>query len=574
MVVQEKVGLKASVTAWFDRDKFWILTSFLLLVVLRLLPALHRFLYNMDEGITLSVGAIIAKGGLVYVDGICQRGPLLHFTAAAVHFLAGGFNIVAWNLTGFAFVAATTWLIRVLGRDLYGRRAANLGMFLFVLVGSLGLLIFDAQGLNGEQFGNVPAVAAMIVLVRSYKRKSFAGYFFAGLLVMVGALFKQVIAAQSALIALAALITVFSDGSTGKAWRDFVLRGVLATLGFAIPLAVVLAIYGKAGHLKEFWFWFYQYNSVYAAQGWRLLDVHSMLFWFFSVLYGRLLPIGLGALVAAFFVLSELIKAPLKETLPKNDVGVLGFAWTAITLISVLFGFRPFGYYFVQALPALSVFGAYGLVRLLERPTPERSWFGPIPKIIVGIGVIAFAVMAGINGWVWFLHAGQGVVPGVDRGWHKLHPFLKAADRIKEMTKPDDTIFVWGFRPRIYPLAERRPATRYVSALYLSGQYGGLVIYPHETDLREHILPGVWKNWVADINKNRPAVIVDGSTQPFTSFVMLPMGRFPLLESAVALNYDFADVVQDLTIYQRKKEPWKEVAYVPRMEYAGPEIVE
>ena len=49
-------------------------------------------------------------------------------------------------------------------RELFGKRVANLAAPLLVLVHSLVLYTNDALGLNGELFGNLPAVAAVLVI--------------------------------------------------------------------------------------------------------------------------------------------------------------------------------------------------------------------------------------------------------------------------------------------------------------------------------------------------------------------------------------------------------------------------
>jgi len=546
-----------------DRTPLWAAVTAGLILVLRLLPSLQRQLYNIDEGLTLGVGYFVAKGGLPYVDGICQRGPLLHLTAAAVFRLFGDFNIVAWNLAGFFFFSATAIFVWLAARELFGKRVANLAAPLFVLVHSLVLHTNDALGLNGELFGNLPAVAAVFVLVKSKKSGGAAGYFASGLLVMIAALFKQVLAIQSLLIAEVAVMAFLAERDEKRAFGRFLLRGGAALAGFAIPMAVVVWIYARAGHLPDFRFWFFEYNARYASEGFARLNLANMAFWFLGMVFLRLSLPTVGVVLGARHVFS-------KATLGEKAPSIIGFTWVLITLGSVLLGVRPFGYYFVQALPALCVFGAFGLIHPGPARAARRAW----PRnVAAGAATLAVALMflfMIVNLRTGLVRIYHGIAPGMEKAWKSSNPRAAVAEWIRKTTAPDDTVFVWGFRPRIYPLAGRAPATRFVSANYLAGQFGGFLIDPDAEDLARYIIPGQWKVALRELNEKQPAVIVDTSSLAGQKFHRLGPRLFPLLDEVIRTNYVKAKVVGGCTLYARKDGPWAPVEFDRWKEFAGP----
>lgn len=552
-----------------DKTKSWLGFAAGFLVVFRLVPALRFYLYNMDEGITLAVGALMAKGGLVYVDGICQRGPLLHGVAALTCLVSGGYNVILWNLTGLLFFTATTALVWLISKELFGIRVANLAAVAHVVGGSLTLMIMDSHGLNAEIFGNVPALGALYLLIRTHKSKGVGGYFLAGLLMMLAALFKQVFAAQAILIAFAATYDLFQNRKDSGSFIRFVLRGSLALFGFAIPLTVVIFIYSHAGHLEEFRFWFFTYNTAYAREGLARQSMGGFALWFFGVLFLRFTWLTLGA----FFGVEKVFRPTgNNEKSEKKFNAIFVATWFFLALFSVLMAIRPFGYYFQLALPACSVFGAFGLVGFLEKKKKRPGRLTWLAAGFWGILILAnlFLMVLSVN--VLMQHALHGFIPGYGEKWEADNSVVDVASIIRASTNPDDTIFVWGFRPRLYPLSGRMPATKFISTFYLTGQYGGLFISPLENDLKTYIIPGVWKDAIRQLNENKPAVIVDASTAKFSAFSALSIEMFPLLGEIIMKNYKFQEVRQGFTVMKRNGRKWKNVPYDETRIYAPPEI--
>jgi hypothetical protein len=77
---------------------------------------------------------------------------------------------------------------------------------------------------------------------------------------------------------------------------------------------------------------------------------------------------------------------------------------------------------------------------------------------------VAFALVIGAG----FSFAGYVYRPGVPE------PNYESVSRyLATTTNPDDPIYVWGSVPEIYWASERRPATRFLTSPFLTGNYPG-----------------------------------------------------------------------------------------------------
>jgi hypothetical protein len=61
----------------------------------------------------------------------------------------------------------------------------------------------------------------------------------------------------------------------------------------------------------------------------------------------------------------------------------------------------------------------------------------------------------------------------------------------------------------------------------------------------------VWPELQADLERNRPALIVDTSSAGWSDFAMYPMRNYPVLQGLVDASYHQIAVVDGVAIYAR-----------------------
>jgi hypothetical protein len=190
--------------------------------------------------------------------------------------------------------------------------------------------------------------------------------------------------------------------------------------------------------------------------------------------------------------------------------------WLAAAFVGAAAGFRFFGHYFLQLAPPLALLAAGALAN----PTRIQR----LRTTVLGAASVAV-----------FLVLTLTTHPSV------LHPYDRLAAAIDARTAPADRIFVWGQFPQAYWASDRPPATRFLTAGFLTG-FGGGRSAQHVG--REYAVDGAWDDFKADLIAHPPALIVDASVG--TSFAV---NRFPEFASYLAAGYQRVETVDGFVLY-------------------------
>lgn len=117
---------------------------------------------------------------------------------------------------------------------------------------------------------------------------------------------------------------------------------------------------------------------------------------------------------------------------------------------------------------------------------------------------------------------------------------VAVAKVMQAMSGPEESVFVWGFCPQLYVLARRRPATRFTFTAILSGQtVEGRMI---RTEQRS------WELLKADLDKERPALVVDASSLFLKD---QPLEAYPDFRAWLMQRYRPVEGVQGCRFYER-----------------------
>jgi hypothetical protein len=130
--------------------------------------------------------------------------------------------------------------------------------------------------------------------------------------------------------------------------------------------------------------------------------------------------------------------------------------------------------------------------------------------------------------------------------------------RIGEAVRRDpcagaDQLFVWGYAPTIYAHAGRRPASRFVVPVdtltgYLAGNDAAIA---GRVDTRHRIVASHWDDLIADLERSRPAHIVDTAPADLNGWGRFALERFPRLLELVRRHYYLHSTIDGAHVYRR-----------------------
>jgi hypothetical protein len=438
--------------------RFWarLLPVLAALAVLTHLPSFLRTVWNPDEGFLATQARLLAHGGVLYQTVVDRKPPLLPWLYEGLLGLFGYGSL--WPLRAAALLAhfLTAVLLASTARRRWGDRAGAAAGAGYLLV-SIGLAPADTQAATFEVF-MLPWTAA------AFWCADRGRWTCAGLAVAAAALTKQTGGAMLLPLAWMAWCAARPAAGSDDARRKRIRSGAGLALGFLLPVAAVAVALGAA----RFLFWTVTGSGSYlSASGAWLIAVERAL-----ANTGILLASCAGLAVPAAW-------SAARRRLP-GDAAL--WMWLAASALAVVTGFQFYGHYFLQLLPPLVLLGVAALRRLPRWRRPAAAW----------------TALAGCVFVLWGLS-----VPSAELDHSKA-----VAAAIGHRTTPGDRVLVWGMHPEEYWLAGRIPASRYLTAGFLtnfSGGHGGARVG------ERYAVPGAWQAFHREMAQHPPALIVDDS---------------------------------------------------------------
>ena len=473
---REALGLVAVVTA---------------LTVLFRLPAFFVAVFNSDEPFLATQGMVLRHGGALYRDAVDRKPPLVPYLYAAVQWVTGTDALWAVRVVAMLAVIVTALLLAWEGYRRAGRTAMWCAGILTV-VAVVALAPQDGQAANFEIF-MLPFTVAAVVLARRGRGTG------AGASVALATLAKQTGAATL-------LPVVWSM------WRRRRGRGLATVaLGFGAVLAVAAALLGPSRLV----YWTVTGNGSYVSLGSEALRM-----------------LGMFAVMTIAWLLCNLpIVWPLPRAwrdrrrvetdgLPDTDL----WWWVLAGAVSVVFGFRFFGHYYLQLVPPVALLAAVTLARASRRAVR---------------GTLALALVAGV---------GFGVVGFLFTPFGEDAPYRATAVWIRRHTGPDDRVLVWGNVPEITWAAERLPGSRFAAT-------GSLVTGNHagrsEVPSFDAIDPQIWRWLLHDLRAHPPAYVVDTSPADVRGSGATPIRSYPPVRRWLTDHYHRVTTIDGYAIWAR-----------------------
>lgn len=344
------------------------LAYFALALILRA-SVIGNAAFHVDEEFYLLVADRMKDGALPFID-VWDRKPLGLFLLYRLFTMLPGDGVVAYQIAGVAFTAATALVIARLAREIAPPAAAwQAGLAYLCFMPAFNCALGQAP-----VFYNLPMALAALVVVQAMQRvespdlprRGALAMLLAGLAIQI----KYAAVFEGVALGLMLLARAYADVWP---WKRLVLVA-FAWIGAALaPTLLALAAYAAIGHAEAF----IQANflSILARKG-----DGAIAWWRFTKEMAALLPFWLAIFLA-----------PRRMAMP-TGVPPVALAVLRLWGVAAFAGFLIFGtfydHYVGPLLVPLSVLAAPALGRVKR----GEQWYG---RFLLGFGAVAaVAVMA------------------------------------------------------------------------------------------------------------------------------------------------------------------------------------
>ncbi len=530
--------------------------------------------HGRDQGIYAMVARVMVEGGMPYRDAWDFKPPGIFFFYALARLVFGasqtGIRVVEVAGMAGAAWAMVRWSELALGDRLVGFVA---GALVFLCHAQLDFW-HTAQP---ESFGGMLTVAALVAAERSgafgsrlpsYK-KGTGRLGETGWLAVSGALFgctgllKPPLAGGGAVLALFLAAEAYTERG-GVGWLGIALRRALAVAaGGAAPFVLTLAFFAARGALGDLYDVLFVFTPHYTKLSWEQQSVLGMGYWGVKewlVSYASPNLVGL-ALLACFgprLVPSLAPRAPgsARPSASARPLALAG-AIIAVHLAGVVMQGKFFPYHYGATWYPTALVAAVGWVNALRWAERRGS------LALAGVGLLVWlapqlesstkhlptSYLERTKTRLAMLR-GELARPATDDALATVADVDASANRavaewISSRTAPTDRVFVWGFEPVIYDLANRPISSRF---LYNVPQRVGW----SSTPMRARLM--------ADLRASPPSVVVVEHGDVFSNVTGNHLDSAQVLESfgelEAMLDADFvwADRIQDFDLYLRRAD--------------------
>ncbi|KUL43356.1 ArnT family glycosyltransferase [Streptomyces regalis] len=473
---------------------YWrrLLPTLTLLACVTRIPSFTRPLWNPDEGYLAVQARLLAQGGELYDTVVDRKPPLVPWLYQAAFAVTGSESLTSVRVLAVVAQLLTAVLLASLARRRWGDTAGGTAGVLYLLV-SVGLNPEDAQAATFEVFMLPCTTAAMWCADR--RRWGSAGLAVAGAFLV-----KQT---GGAVLVPVVWLCVSARGCLLQAPSREARAGGLVRLcaGVVVPVLGVAALTDPTGFL----FWTVTGSGAYASFTGSEIHVLAR-----GLTNAAILTLACAGLIPPVLRVLRLARTGAADL----------WLWPASSAGAVMLGFHFFGHYYLQLLPPLTLLATAAL-QILPR---ERMTHAVLTS--------AFCCALFLT---WGLLAPR---PELDHA-------RKLADEVAIRTEPQERVLVWGIHPETYWLADRRPASRYLTAGLLTNYSGGRD-GPQVGE--RYAVEGAWAIFREEMTERAPALVVDDSRGK-------PYGprRVPGLRRLLAAGYEQAGMVEGAVLYVRSR---------------------
>ncbi len=407
----------------------------------------HTNVLWADDTLPLAAAIEVARGKVLYRDVWFDKPALV----AWINLLWGARAGVLLRLAGAAYVIAVAIAAWQFARSKWTEREGLFAAFFAAFFLTFGL-----------PSAVIPLASDMLLVLPHLAAVYFAWRgraFFSGVAAGIGLL-----CSSKAIFVLAACLL--------WQWK----QAPLLLLGFLAPNAVALTWMWLHGSASEYYRQAWQWGRIYAA---NTFVEHPVT----EGITRTVNWIGFQAalVIGAFFALRRERRLAI---------------WIAISFVGVILGLRFFPRYYFLLLPAMIISAARGWSILVGQvPDLSRRKLA----ILALIALLAVPLVRFGKPYIALARGASLSDLAMDRDSRA------AAEKLRALSRPGDTLFVWGFRPDIFIDSQLPAGTRFLESQPISGVLADRHLFSTESIAPDFTAPNV-----RELQTTSPTWIVDG----------------------------------------------------------------
>jgi hypothetical protein len=545
-------------------NRFILFLGVVLLVLLAAAPVL-TYPMGRDQGMYANIGRSILKGGIPYIDMWDIKPPPIYYIYAV------GIAIFGTTTAAIRAIDFTLIPFGMLGLFLFGERLKNRRVSLLAAL-VYGVFYFNEDFQNLTQSDSLVTVLLIWAAYSAYRsmlskdsRFSWRWALIAGALCGVILWFKHYYAFFVLALVINRLLVKKADNAPrstsaaqwrgvggevigsplqnwlGEIWRD----SLVFALGGLLIGGSLLLYFWSQGMIGEM-FIVAQGTAAYNAQGYDFgaFIANMTNYWYFRWLtwHTLLLLAGLWFVVKITGVfVNRKVPLPVSPvaTREESETGKIGWrltlSWLIAALAFALIQAKGFDTHWIPMLPALALMAADTIeifIQTIIRGVGERyisppqssGQRGRVAIVLYTLTVIGLLGITANTTWgrAWrYIAAQETRVEYFDRFQaNDLKPeeSLLMAEYLRERVAAGDSLFVWGFRPEVYYMAQVYPATRYQAQFPLVAPWYPVAWRMNNVEILRAALPPYalileddFMPWVTNIDADSHTILQDSA---------------------------------------------------------------
>lgn len=414
------------------------------------------FDYGRDQGIYAMVARTVVEGGMPYRDAWDFKPPGIFLIYAAARAVFGSAQIGIRIVEVLGLVAMSWGMIRLAvrlwGEPLIGLIAATLAIFVHAQLD----FWHTAQP---ESFGGMATIAGLLCALAT--RRQLLAWFGAGALFGFAGLLKPPLVAGAGVVALMlAARARRAHDDRRAAVRAALVPLVVVGAGVIAVVGACLAWFAARGALDELHEVLFVFTPNYTKLGWNLplswLLLRGLQDWIFG--YSSLLAAGL--LILTF-------ERPTVE----ERFGVrLLLAVILFHIIGVVMQGKFFAYHWGATWPVTALLAGLGIWKVWQQVHVRGRFATAAFFAAAALVATVRTACEPMSFRERSLERLDLLVDGDQSRWDSLANIADVDARanravatwLREHVPAEKPVFVWGFEPVIYDLADRAPATRFI----------------------------------------------------------------------------------------------------------------